>query len=298
MPVVSHTEPNVSPPTGVGAIGGALLDSSLITPTILELYNLKIVKCGDYIQYYLQEDKKKKPINFLKDNTDLYLIQMDRYNTENTSITANQSNGLKDEKIIEKKNIIRSKLECQRLAKCNANDWCTFITLTFADNVTDISYANKRIRYFFDKVRRVYKDFKCIYIPEFQKRGAVHYHLLTNISIDNRDLIYEQEDNKNFLHVKYWKDGFTSVEIIKGDIKKIIGYISKYMTKDIDNRLFGYRRYSYTHNLKKPIVEYLNLDNIKDLSYFDKLIKDKSIIYHNNYKNPYNDEKIEFLEFL
>ena len=32
----------------------------------------------------------------------------------------------------------------------------------------------------------------------------------------------------------------------------IIGYLSKYMTKDIDNRLFGKRRYLYSQNLVKP----------------------------------------------
>ena len=60
-----------------------------------------------------------------------------------------------------------------------------FLTLTFAENVTDIDYANKKFSYYVDQVRRVYKDFRYLCIPEFQKRGAVHYHLLTNIDVDS-----------------------------------------------------------------------------------------------------------------
>ena len=134
-------------------------------------------------------------------------------------------------------------------------------------------------------------------IPEFQKRGAVHYHLLTNINVNNTELIYKQETNKKFLHVKYWNEGFTSVEKLNGDKKKIIGYISKYMTKDIDNRLFGRRRYFYSLNLKKPRVEYLDLENLKHKKYLENLINNKKVVYENIYINPYNNEEILFKEF-
>ena len=187
-------------------------------------------------------------------------------------------------------------MQCQRLAKANINDWKTFITLTFAKNITDIDSANKRFRYFIDKVQRIKKDLKYLCITEFQKRGAIHYHLLCNIDISDTSLIYRQEDNEKFLHIKYCLDGFTSVEPIANDTKKIIGYISKYMTKDIDNRLFNHRRYFYSRNLKKPLESYIDLDNIKESLFLQKIIQDKELIYQNDYINPYDNGKVTFLE--
>lgn len=269
-----------------------LLDSSLIVTTSdKELYNVKLVDCGSYIQVYFLENKQiiKKNNN---DELKLKKVNLDIEDTEKIS-KANE-----EYKTIELKNIIRSKLECQRLAKCNCKDWKTFITLTYEDNQTNIDIAKNDFRYFIDKVQRVYKEFKYICIPEFQKRGAVHFHLLTNIDINNEKLIYIQADNKKFKHIKYWNKGFTKVDILENDIKKIIGYISKYMTKDIDDRLYNRHRYYYSRNLNKPKINYLDLSNEKHQEFYCEILKDKKLIYENDYRNVYNDEKIAFKEFL
>lgn len=278
--------------------GCSLLDSMLISPTFyIKGYNIKIVDCNDYTQVYYYKNKKIKKE---KDDFDLKLKKIKFNNIFNSSIVNKDcSNNVNsnDVKTIEERNIIRSKLECQRLAKSNINDWKTFITLTFAENVTDLKTANKEFRYFVDKVRRIKKDFKYLCITEFQKRGAVHYHLLTNICINDSKLIYSQEDNSKFKHIKYWNKGFSSIEILQGDPKKIIGYISKYMTKDIDNRLFGKHRYYYSQNLIKPKESFIDLDNKKELNFYKEKIQDKELLYQNEYINIYNNEKVIFLEF-
>ncbi len=268
-----------------------ILDSKHISPT-LKLYNIKLVECGDYIQVYYYNNTKSKKSSVSKEDLKLTKIDVDV-----TSNCVNTDN-MKDTNSIELRSIIRSKLECQRLAKSNIKDWETFITLTFAENVTDVSFANKKFRYFIDKVRRVKKDFKYLCIPEFQKRGAVHYHMLCNINIYNDSLLYVQEDNKKFKHIKYWNDGFSSIEVMTGDPKKVVGYISKYMTKDIDNRLFGKHRYFYSQNLITPKESYINLDNSIDSDFYNKKIQDLELIYQNQYINPYDNNKVAFLEFL
>ena len=276
-----------------------LLDSSLISATFSQientkkLYNMKVVYCNDYIQLYtFNNDKfyKNKDIDVKKA---LNILNVDTDNLK----TNNYSNS-SDIKGIEIKNIMRSKLQCQRLAKCNSNIWETFITLTFQKNVININVGNKEFKNFVRKVRRIYNDFKYLCVPEFQKRGAIHYHLLTNISIKNDKLIYKQIDNKKFLHIKYWNNGFTKVDNIKNDIKKIIGYISKYMTKDIDDRLFGKHRYFYSQNLNKPQISYLNLSNKKHCEFLINILNNKTLIYNNKYiDNFYNDE-ILFEEYF
>ena len=281
---ITESEPGVKRP------GALLLDSKLITPTISEGYNIKLVDCGDYVQVYCYEKKKKKKKN---DSDDLNLVNPSLLDKEK------QTNEVKNENtnVIETRNIIRSKLQCQRLAKANAEEWETFITLTFAENEQNIESANRKFRYFVDKIRRVKKDFKYLCIPEFQKRGAIHYHLLTNISTNDDKLIYSQSDNPKYKHIKYWNLGFDSIEVIKGDIKKIVGYISKYMTKEIDNRLFGHRRYFYSNNLDKPLENYIDTDIVRDFNFYQKKIQELQPIYQKDYINPYDNSKVTFLEY-
>lgn len=285
--------------------GDGLLDSSLIVSANKKSYNIKLISCGKYLQLYSFPDIKFRPDKDLEkvsndikkiETDNLKKIKLDNIYKDLNDNSSNSTQSIK-ENAIAKKNIIRSKLECQRLAKANSEDWKTFITITFKDNITDVNYAYKKYSIFISSIKRIYKDFKCIAVPEFQKRGAVHYHLLTNISIDDKRFIYSQEDNEKFKHIKYWSWGFTKVDNVVGDIKKISGYISKYMTKDIDNRLFSKHRYYYTRNLKKPTTEYLDLSNFKDFNYLENILKDFDKIYENTYLDYYNEELV-FKEYL
>lgn len=249
-----------------------ILDSRLITPT---KYNLKFIDMGSYIQLYYYQDFKKIP------------KQTDTEFKKNLKIIKNLKNDFKNSitlpqltEVIELKNINRSKLSCQRLAKANIQYWKSFITLTYSDNFQDISISRKHFSYFIDSIRRKYKEFRYIAITEYQKRGSIHYHLLTNLDKDS-SLLYIQ-DNK-YYHVKYWNKGFTSVEFINQDYQKIIGYISKYMTKDIDNRLFNRRRYLYSQNLIKPIINYLDINNEKQKKWlYNKLKHYYNVSYAKN----------------
>lgn len=278
-----------------------LLDSSLILETLsYKTYDLKLVECGEYMQVYYYNSNKNThtqeyfdELNLKKSTKNDFLIE----NTEEKEEEEQEEKKIELKDNIEIKNIVRSKLECQRLAKCNIKDWKIFVTLTFAENETNIENANKKFRNFIRKVTRVYDNFKYICIPEFQKRGAIHYHILCNIDINNDKLLYTQEDNSKYKHIKYWNEGFTSIEEIKGDVKKVIGYISKYMTKDIDNRLFNRHRYYFSRNLERPVESYINLNEPKELDYYIKKLQDKELIYQNDYHNSYDNSIVHFLEF-
>lgn len=286
-----------------------ILDSRLIVTTNNSLYDLKLVDCGDYIQVYIYETKKIRK-NKNEKSLDLELKKIDIKNKfqlkDFKSINTIEKGTLNE---IDLKNITRSKLGCQRLVKCNIKNWKSFITLTIKENITDIATANKMFRNYIDTIKRVKKDFMYIAIPEFQKRGAIHYHLLTNLECGSVFLpkqplkrlfnpsskIWKELE---YYNIKYWQNGYSSAEIITGDIKKIIGYISKYMTKDIDNRLFNRHRYFYSRNLKKPFESYININNQLDKNYYKKIIQDTEIIYQNIYINPYDNNSVKFLELL
>lgn len=259
-----------------------ILDSSLITPTFLQKYNCKVINFGDYCHLYLYETTKVKKIKDKK----LFLVDRSSHDDQK-EIQLKQ---------VEEKNINRSKFNCQRIALANLDSWETFITLTYSSNIIDVSISRTHFRYFIDKVRRIKKDFKYLCITEFQKRGAIHYHLLTNISYNDTKLLYLQEDNPIYKHIKYWNYGFTSIEEIKNNKDKIIGYISKYMTKDLDNRLFSKRRYLYSKNLNMPIESIIDLEDKKTFEIFSKNLKEYNVLFNYNYINKFDNSNITFLE--
>ena len=281
-----------------------LLDSSLIseyktklTPCNSKiLYDCKLVQCGDYIQVYFFDKIKSKSNDDLKEKS----FNIKSIDTDNLSKVASN-----EAKSILLSNAIRSNLACQRIAKTNRNEWESFITLTFKDNITDINQANKLFHYWVVNIRKLKKDFKYLAVPEFQKRGAVHYHILSNLGLSDKDIILEQQIKKGkavncdtLYDVKFWSKGFVRVDFIKGDYKKIYGYICKYMTKDIDNKLFGKKRYFYSQNLKKPSIEFLNLSDKRHLEYFKKILNTNNLEFESTYTDTYTDTTIEFKEFV
>ena len=314
-----------------------------------KLVNCKIIKCGDYFEvyfynnHYINDKNLEKNINI--ENVENNLISYDSYN-ENYEPTFKQ---------IEEKNINRSRLNMERVIKTNEKRFFSFITLTFSDKITNLDYANKELDKFITKIKRKFKNFLCVGVPEFQKNGSVHFHLLTNIDFYLSDLLIENSQTnrlyqkfsesqlKNFIFehteeklikkvgkkklnsldfcfrlyngkyentkcnynkksnelkifktIKYWKNGFTNVIPIT-DIN-IIGYMSKYMTKDIDNRLFSRKRYFQYGNLERPKEEYLNLNDLKHLDYLNNNFKIDNVVYNRTYKDYFGND-INFFEF-
>lgn len=266
--------------------GALLLDSSLIFQTNSKNYDIKVIQCGDYYQVYYFKDKKIiKDKNIEKDKDISRVDTKYLHKKENSDI---------QDKIIDFKNIQRSKIQLQRLVKANEEEFKTFLTLTFADNIIDIETANNKLNTWLTKIRSIKKDFKYVCVPEFQKRGAVHYHLLTNLDIkQDNNIILQQLGKKTMYDLKYWSYGYTSVFSMK-DIN-VVGYISKYLTKDIDNRLWGKRRYMNSRNLRKPSITYLDTDRLDEFIHYLGIL-DYKVTYNNTYLTKFNEE-IEFKEY-
>lgn len=145
----------------------------------------------------------------------------------------------------------------RRLACCNFNaEYDKFFTLTFKDNLTDVKVANRIFAKFIMRLKHKFtKDLKYLAVVEFQNRGAVHYHVLSDIPFIPSDELQ-----------KIWGQGFVYINAIS-HVDNIGAYIVKYMTKDnTDERLQGQKAYLYSRNLKKP--ETLINHNLKD---FDKI---------------------------
>lgn len=189
-------------------------------------------------------------------------------------------NNKKENKKVESSSLSRSVTILRDYANANEKEWLTFITLTFKENITDINLANKKFNHFTKCMKRKYPDFKYLGVPEFQKRGAVHYHLLTNL-VKGSNLLPLQENTDDKYDVKYWNYGFSSVFDLKetDDNFNVVAYICKYFYKDFDNRLFGRTKVLKSNNLKKPLeLEFEQNDNDFNLA---KSFIESNNLYHN-----------------
>ena len=158
------------------------------------------------------------------------------------------------------------------------NKWETFITLTFAENVTDKEKANKIFNNYITQVNRYNKQIKIenikyMGLPEKQKRGSIHYHLLTNIKA-NTSLIPLQEEilklwNKDtkkyteikYYNLKYWSNGFSSGYNLDETDENFnpTKYMIKYLYKDIKTKR-DFRLLKSNNLLKGQILYFNNRD--------------------------------------
>lgn len=150
-----------------------------------------------------------------------------------------------------------------RLINTNSRTWFRehspiepqFITYTFGENLTSLSEANslftnyiKRLNYHTFETKESIT--KYVVVPEFQKRGAVHYHAVF-FNLPNVDKRKEYQTG-DFASV--WEHGFINVKSIK-HIPNVGRYMTKYMTKDAaDRRLIGRKKYFSSRGLIKPTI--------------------------------------------
>lgn len=222
-------------------------------------YDTKIkVYCDGSIKQKIYKDTKYK---------DLIVLDDDVKESKKGRVAKKD---LTDDSIIRLDSLARSRDLLIDYASNNCDLWLSFVTLTFKDNVTDLDYANKKFNSWVLSMRRSCKkmgfEFSYLGVPEFQKRGAVHYHILCNVPCGSSLIEYQKDtaNNKKMYDVKFWKHGFTSAFDIEKDTDdkfNVALYICKYLYKDLDERLFGHTRVLKSNNLKKPNEYYLMQNN-------------------------------------
>jgi len=186
--------------------------------------------------------------------------------------------------------VYRAKANLRR--RITANGWAwrdnlgnkfmpMFITLTFKENITDLKIAHKEFTDFIQRFNYLVNDgkavnLKYICVPEFQKRGAVHYHMilfnLPKLSVYKLKKIHAT-----------WGQGSYRLEKIT-DIKKMIVYVAKYITKQMaDERFFGQKKYFASKDLLKPVV-------VRDEATIDEIMKfvpKESKTFENEWENEW-----------
>lgn len=175
----------------------------------------------------------------------------------------------------------RAKQTVRRLINANVGRYgdeftSKFLTLTFADHVTDVSEANyeftkfiQRMNYEFFKSKKA--NIRYVTVIEFTKKKRIHYHVvLFNIPYLQADRIAE-----------IWGNGFIKVNKIK-HVDNVGAYVSKYMTKD-NLDILSNKSYFTSRNLFKS-------DEITDKKRVENLansLPSALISYESTFENDY-----------
>jgi hypothetical protein len=143
----------------------------------------------------------------------------------------------------EARNITRTRNTVRRLALANFSEGAKFVTFTFAENITSVKEANAHWKLFMLRMRRKYGKVRYMAVIEFQKRGAVHYHVIWDLPYIKKGELSE-----------IWGNGFIKINRID-HVDNVGAYIVKYMTKDlIDERLMAVKAYQCSMGLDRPLT--------------------------------------------
>ena len=150
-------------------------------------------------------------------------------------------------------NVARASMVFRRtiLANIDGINHPLLLTLTYKDNQTSVVQGYKDFSSFIKTLRYKYgKVFRYIAVPEFQKRGAVHFHAMFWGLPDT----LAKEERHTRMVGNAWGHGY--VDLIQTDgSPKLSGYLTKYMAKNFtDYRLMGIKAYTCSRNLKRPEV--------------------------------------------
>lgn len=138
--------------------------------------------------------------------------------------------------------------------KCFAAGMDRMLTLTFRENVTDLAEAWEVFKYFSRLMRWRFKDrWFYVCVPEFQKRGAVHFHLAIS------GFFHANTVRRFWLRAAGHREGNVDITSPKRigknswNPRRIASYLTKYITKE-ESVGFNSRRYSSGGEIPEPEI--------------------------------------------
>lgn len=188
---------------------------------------LKVVVCGHIIEIYTYETMPTPNVN-----------------NKNNKSHKSDLEWIVDVKSDRKNNAKKKRWEFIRVVNMNFTEHSKFITLTFAENVTDLDQAHHEFDKFMKRLRKkIKRPIKYAAVVEFQKRGAIHYHMISDLPYIPKQELAET-----------WRQGFVRINDIQ-HVDNVGAYLSKYMTKENgDLRLRGRKSYFTSQGLERPLI--------------------------------------------
>jgi len=164
--------------------------------------------------------------------------------------SANSIGEIRDDEY-KKRSATKAVSTIRRLIHANFEKYAKFISLTFKNtekfNIQSLTECNDRKVTFLAKLRSINHKVKYICVPEYQDRGAVHYHVICNLPYLEKKVLK-----------KLWPYGFSDIRAID-EVSRQAHYVAKYVQKNrLDPRFDGRRTYVTSTNLLRPVINYGN----------------------------------------
>lgn len=149
------------------------------------------------------------------------------------------------------RNTRRARRQFYRLVRANCAHKPTFLLTCTMLSVCSLSVAYTLFTRFMVRLRRLGYSFEYVAVPEFQKRGAVHFHCLVFCSGSFSDLLVNERYSRRIQ--RQWGFGFLDVMATDGS-PKLAGYLAKYLTKTMsDSRVQFKKSYCSSRGLVRPV---------------------------------------------
>jgi len=124
------------------------------------------------------------------------------------------------------------------------------LTLTYRENFTDRDLADQHVTALLRVIKKWHKGIGFLAVPEYQKRGAIHWHIALNVRVDATDVraawnkILEKSGLSGNINLQYFPSA-----------AKQAAYLAKYISKDMDDPNRGTRkRYKRNRGLVIPEI--------------------------------------------
>lgn len=192
-------------------------------------------------------------LKIIKSDTQYEIYRYEREPIETRKRGSRKNSGNGRRRPIERTiaNTRRARKDFIRLVRANlTGESCpAFLTLTMRD-IVPVSVAYSCLKGFFSTFRYlVGKDFKYIAVPEYQKRGAVHFHILL---WGCPQKIVEHERRTRTIQ-NLWALGYVDIVPTDGS-PKLAGYLGKYMSKSLLSNDLGFSKaYTSSRNVLRPV---------------------------------------------
>ncbi len=147
-------------------------------------------------------------------------------------------------------NLSRARQSVRRLIWCNLTPHTKFLTLTTKENISDRKVFKRMFTTFLQQMKRYGYPLKYLYVLEYQKRGALHAHLV----------VFNDEKIPLKILKKAWHYGRSDIKMLNGlkygsneKVNDVGAYVCKYITKDTVENL-GEHCYECSQGLNRPIT--------------------------------------------
>lgn len=234
-------------------------------------YNVKVTKYNGEIQLSVYSGYIHRTEEELKNEIAKQYIEADEQHSE-----------IDEQSVLSriKTNQMRSRRRSKQIIYqiCRANEWDYFATFTFAIDRYDYEHCKKRLQYFLNNFSKRKTHIEYIAIPEMHADGAWHFHAL--VQGDLNDYLRKGWNPGRFTLPDY-SHGINEFEPVR-DTQRVSMYITKYITKELQNVLQHKHRYFCTQGLKRGEESYYAVDEINLIDFVQANFPEYGFSYVNN----------------